>query len=451
MTGSGASGASDATSGSGASGTASGSRPASQTPRTRPEPLGAPFAQLWTASIASNLADGLGRTAVPLIATTLTRDPLLIAGISALAFVPWLLFGVLAGVIVDRVDRRFAMAAANVVRVLVASVIAFSIASDSLTIWLLYACVLVFGIGETVYDNATTAVIPSVVAKSGLERANSRMQAAELVVQNFIATPIAGVLFAVSVIIPVVSTAAGFLVAAVLALSMPVVAGRAVHDGGEPVARASVTVEAKEAISFVVAHKLLRTLIVLTSAIGALLSFAQAASILLFLDVFGVDVAAIGFVTAGVGLGALVGALIASRLVERFGRGRIMLAGSLVAGIGISVAGFAPSLWLAVLGYAIGAGGVSVWNVPWGALRQDIVPGRLLGRVTGIVRTVVWGLFPLATLIGGLVARIDLRLPFVVGGVLMIVVTLLAVKVLLSVPNAEPEAVTEPTIESSVT
>jgi MFS family permease len=388
---------------------------------------------------------------VPLIATTLTRDPLLIAGISALAFVPWLLFGVLAGVIVDRVDRRFAMAAANVVRVLVASVIAFSIASDSLTIWLLYACVLVFGMGETVYDNATTAVIPSVVAKRGLERANSRMQAAELVVQNFIATPIAGVLFALSVVIPVISTAAGFLVAAVLALSMPLVAGRAVHDGGEPVARASVKVEASEAISFVVRHKLLRTLILLTSAIGAFLSFAQAASILLFLDVFGVDVAAIGFVTAGVGLGALAGALIASRLVERFGRGRVMLGGSLVAGVGIAAAGFAPTLWLAVVGYAIGAGGVSVWNVPWGALRQDIVPGRLLGRVTGIVRTVVWGLFPIASLVGGLVARIDLRLPFMVGGALMIVASLLAVRVLLSVPDAPavPQTETETETESA--
>lgn len=57
-------------------------------------PMSAGFNRLWTSAIASNLADGIGRTAVPLIATTLTRDPALIAGLSAVTFLPWLLFGI---------------------------------------------------------------------------------------------------------------------------------------------------------------------------------------------------------------------------------------------------------------------------------------------------------------------------------------------------------------------
>ncbi|MES1212847.1 MAG: MFS transporter [Leifsonia sp.] len=165
--------------------------------------MSAGFNRLWTAAIASNLADGIGRTAVPLIATTLTRDPALIAGLSAVTFLPWLLFGIPAGMLLDRVDRRIAMAVANSLRFAVAALLAVLITTDSLTIWLLYGCVLLFGMGETVFDNATTTVVPSLVTRDQLDRANGRMQSAEIVVQNFIATPIAGFLFAAAIVLPI--------------------------------------------------------------------------------------------------------------------------------------------------------------------------------------------------------------------------------------------------------
>jgi MFS family permease len=394
--------------------------------------LGSGFNRLWTAGIASNLADGLGRTAVPLIATTLTRDPLLIAGVSALAFVPWLVFGIPAGVIVDRVDRRYAMAAANALRVLAASGIAIAIATGTLTIWLLYACILIFGVGETVYDNATTAIVPSIVEKRGLEKANSRMQAADMVVQDFIATPIAGLLFAVAIVIPVISTAAGFLVAAALALTLPLAAGRALRDPALPVVRQTARGDAREAVAFLFGHRFLRSMVLLTCATGSFLALAQASSVLFFLDTLHVPVAAIGFVTAGIGAGALVGALTASAAVRRFGRGRVMLVACLLGGLGLLSTGFAPNIYTAIACYALAAYGVATWNVPWGALRQDIVPGALLGRVTGLNRTLVWGLFPVAGLLGGLLGRIDLRLPFVVGGALVMLVTIVGSRLLLS-------------------
>ena len=80
--------------------------------------------------------------------------------------------------------------------------------------------------------------------------------------------------------------------------------------------------------------------------------------------------------------------------------------------------GLAPGLVTAILAYAVFAFAVSTWNVPWGALRQQIVPAHLFGRVLGIIRMLTWGLFPIATLLGGWVARIDLRLPFVLAAAL---------------------------------
>ncbi|KRC50921.1 MFS transporter [Leifsonia sp. Root227] len=411
-------------------------------------PMSAGFNRLWTAAIASNLADGVGRTAVPLIATTLTRDPALIAGLSAVTFLPWLLFGIPAGMLLDRVDRRIAMAVANSLRFAVAALLAVLISTDALTIWLLYGCVLLFGLGETVFDNATTTVVPSLVTRDQLDRANGRMQSAEIVVQNFIATPIAGFLFAAAIVLPVWLTGGGFLIAGLLALTIPAAAASAYRKG------AAVDGEAAQdrptfsaVVSFLVHHCFLRTMIILTSITASALAFAQGSVVLLLLQTFSVPAALIGVVTAAVGVGALVGALISSRLVERFGRGRVMFCSMLVSGAGVLCVGVTGNVIFAISSYAVGAFGVAVWNVPWGALRQAIVPNDMLGRAMGIVRTIGWGLTPIATVLGGFVARIDLRLPFVIGGIVVVALTLIAVRLLLSAGTHVPatETATEGT------
>ncbi|HEY8282484.1 MAG TPA: MFS transporter [Leifsonia sp.] len=408
-------------------------------PGSARQPLSAGFNRLWTAAITSNLADGIGRTAVPLIATTLTRDPALIAGLSAVTFLPWLLFGIPSGMLLDRVDRRHAMAAANTVRFGVAALLAVLIATDALTIWWLYGCVLLFGLGETVFDNATTTVVPSLVTRTQLDRANGRMQSAEIVVQNFIATPIAGFLFAAAIGLPVLLTGAGFLVAGLLALSIPAAAARAYRSADAAESSGGRSRPSFGAVvSFLVHHRFLRAMIVLTSVTASALAFAQGSVVLLLLQTLSVPAALIGVVTAGVGIGALIGALVSSRFVERFGRGRVMFWSMMVSGTGILCVGLTTNVFVAILAYAVGAFGVAVWNVPWGALRQAIVPGDMLGRAMGIVRTVGWGLTPIATVAGGFVARVDLRLPFVIGGGIVVALTLVAARLLFSAGDSEP-------------
>jgi MFS family permease len=348
-----------------------------------------------------------------------------------------LLFGIPAGILLDRVDRRIAMAVANSLRFAVAAVLAVLITSGSLTIWLLYACVLAFGLGETVFDNATTTVVPSLVARDQLDRANGRMQAAEIVIQNFVATPIAGFLFAAAIVLPIWLTGSGFLIAGLLALTIPAAAARALRReaggaGGErPPFRAVVT--------FLWEHRFLRWMIVLTSVTASALAFAQGSVVLLFLDTLHVPAALFGVMTAMIGLGALCGALISSRLVERFGRGRVMFCAMVLSGAGMAVVGVTANLVVAIAGYAIGAFGVAVWNVPWGAVRQALVPDGMLGRAMGIIRTIGWGLTPVATVLGGFVARIDLRLPFVIGGAVVVLLSLAAARLILSASMQTPE------------
>lgn len=426
-------------------------------------PLGRDFGKLWTASAFSNLADGVGRIAVPLIATTLTRDPLAIAAIGALAFLPWLVFGLPAGMIVDRFDRRWIMAVANAIRGLAAVGLAISTVSGTITIWWLLVGVLVFGLGETLFDNATNAIVPTIVKRPGLDRANGFMEAAQITIDNFIAAPIGGVLFALSLALPLWVGAAGYLVPIALAVMLPVSAARplrapapptplaeAAVAAGDPLAAAeegsaeaapaaaeATSVSAGEAMRYLWNHRFLRSMVVFTSIVGCAFSFAQAPIFLYFLDVHGVSPAAIGIVTAGIGLGALAGSLIASPLVTRFGRGKVMLGANLLATAGLVGVWAAPEAVSATIAYAVMACAVSIWNVPWGALRQSIIPGHLFGRVLGIIRTFTWGVFPFATLLGGWVARVDLRVPFLIAAAVTLVATLVSARLLLEAAKHE--------------
>ncbi|WP_457098482.1 MFS transporter [Microbacterium sp. P5_E9] len=424
--------------------------------------LGRDFGKLWTAAAFSNLADGLGRTAVPLIATTLTQDPLAISVIGALAFVPWLVFGLPAGMLVDRFDRRVIMAIANTIRGAVALWLAVLTMSGHIDIWALFAGTLIFGLGETLFDNATNAVLPGVVGRPQLDRANGWIQAAQVTIDNFIATPIAGILFAVSLALPLWLGGLGYIVPIVLAILLPLSAARPLREGApvpdasapdidagsplpEPVAAtlAPSKVTAREAISYLRHARYLRSMVVFTCVIGSAFSFAQAPLILFFLNEMHVAPAAIGFVTAGIGVGALIGSIVASTLVRRFGRGVVMLAANFVAALGMLLTGLAPEVFTAVAAFGLSAFAVSVWNVPWGALRQQIVPPHLFGRVLGIIRTFTWGLFPIATVLGGWVARYDLRLPMLIGAGVVFVAALCGARLLLvgtKAAGAESEA-----------
>jgi MFS family permease len=404
------------------------------------EKLGSAFGRLWGAAMTSNLADGIARLAIPLAAVSITKDPVAIALLTGLVYVPWLLFSVPSGMIVDRIDRRIAMAIANGARLLAAAGVALFIATDNVTIAVLAIATLIFGLGETLFDNATNAITPSLVKRGGLDRANGRIQAAQVGIDMFVATPISGVLFSIAVILPMIVGGAGYFVAALLVLTLPVSAARSRTADGE----LAPSVPLKEAVGFVWHHRYLRSLVLFTTAVGTAFALAQAVTALLYLDQFAVSPAMFGVVTTGIGVGGVAGSLLAGVSVKKFGRGHTMLWATIIGGLGLMGVGFAPNVWLATLAYAFGAAGVSMWNVPWGSLRQAIIPGHMLGRAIGAIRTFAWSLMPLATLAGGWIATVDLQLPFIVGGAVSVLVCLVGAPLLLKADQHFPaDAVAE--------
>lgn len=378
--------------------------------------LGPAFARLWGAAAGANLSDGFAATAAPLLAAALTRDPVLVSLVGVAQFLPWLLFGVLSGSVVDRFDRRRVAAVACGVRAVVAAAVCLLVATDHMVIAVLVGAVFVFGAFETVADGSLQAMVPAVAGRDGLVRANSRFQATEVVAQNFVAAPLAGVLFAVAAALPFVVHSAGYVVAAVLVLTLPLGAARAPRADGEPkepLTRRSLA----EGIRFLAGHPVLRPLWAVNVVLAVFNALAQAVFVLYVLDQLGLPAALYGVFAMAAAAGAVLGALIVPRLVRRFGRGPLMLVSVLVTGASYALCGFVPHPAAAATGMVAVGAAVAAWNVVSVTVRQELVPSRLLGRVHGAWRTLGWGLMPVGTLAGGVLGAVDLRLPFIVGGI----------------------------------
>lgn len=399
--------------------------------------LGGDFRNLFTANLGSSLGDGIARTAAPLLAVQLTDDPVLVAGVAALQMLPWLLFAIPAGLIIDAVDRRYALAMANTLRALLAVALFVFAATGTLTIWWLYIVIFLFGIGETVYDGAIRAVMPSIVPKALLPRANGRIEGAETVVQNFVAGPVTSALFAVAVLIPLGANAAAYALAAVLAFALPGAASGRQFAVVQPAQREPWHRVLAEGFRFIFGNRMLVKLLFLSTFIGLCFSAATASFVLFLVARLGLPEALFGAFLLTGAFGALLGSFIAAPLARRFGSGPTMAVASLMSIVPLMFAGFFPSLWVTGAVYFVTSVGVLVWNVHVMSLRQSIIPGRLLGRVHGSWRTVLWGSMPLGAVIGGFIGRVDLALPFIVGGGAATIAAIVFFRFLSRLPNPE--------------
>ena len=201
--------------------------------------LGVNYWKLWTASVISNLGDGVAMIAYPWLASAVTRNAMLIALIAIAQRIPWLIFSLPAGVITDRVDRRKIMIWTSVFRTALTLGVAFVVLASqnslpspndvlsgvvgdtNLTVyWTLVVSALLFGFAEVLYDNAAQTILPAIVEPEGLETANSRMWGAEMVMNQFVGPPLGSVLIGVAFALPFFFDAGTFAIAAALIFAL---------------------------------------------------------------------------------------------------------------------------------------------------------------------------------------------------------------------------------------
>ena len=377
-------------------------------------PLGPAFRRLLAASASANLADGMTRVALPLLAASLTRDPVLVAALTSLAFLPWLLFALPAGAVVDRVDRKRAMAAATSVRAGALAVLGVAVLTGTVSLAVLYVVAFGVGVAETFYDSAARAMLPQVVRRDQLDRGNGLLTVGETAGEGFVGAPVGAALFTVAAAAPFLTTAAAYALGGVLVCS---IAGRhrPARAGGE--APTSIRRDVADGVRWLWRHRFLRGLTLVSASTSGLQSLTTGVLVLWALEVLRIGAAGFGLLMTASGVGAVLGGLVAARLGARFGRSPVLVAGSVLAGLATLGSGLTSHGFVAGALVAAGAVGVMFWNVLTMSLRQAMIPGELFGRVQGGYRTLVWGAIPLGALLGGLLAdATSVPTVFVVAG-----------------------------------
>jgi MFS family permease len=367
---------------------------------------------MYASSATSNLADGIGRTALPLLAASYTRDPVLVAGLTTFAFLPWLLFALVSGALVDRSDRRYAMSAANAVRALSLGALALVTALHVGSIAVLYVVAFLLGTAETVYDSATRALLPQVVVRRDLDRANSLLTVEESLGQQFVGSPAGSALFALAATLPLALNSAGFAVAALLILTV-----RGVRRPERPAVRTSVRADVAEGVRWLWRHRFLRGLTLVSGATCLVNSMVNGVLVLYVLEVLHLPAGSFGLVVLAAGIGALIGGLMTPWVARLVGRAPALTGGAALTAVTTGLMGLVSDGWVAAVLLGVSAAGVMTWNVLTMSLRQSLIPERMFGRVQGAYRTVVWGAIPVGSLAGGAVAHVlGVAAVFVVSG-----------------------------------
>jgi MFS family permease len=386
---------------------------------TRRGTLGTPFLLLFTATTASNLGDGVLLAAVPLLARQVSDDPLVVSSVTVAATLPWLVFGLAAGAVVDRHDRRRAMIVADVVRAAVLAAFALLAASGSPAFVAIIALVFVLGAAETVFDTAAQAILPALVPADRLERANGRLFGAQIASNGFVGPPLGALLFAVSASVPFGIDAATFAVSALLLARIPA-RGRgprpAGADGTLPAQPTTLRQEVREGLAWLWRHAGVRAFAVGAAVVNLAHTAAMAVVVLLVQDRLHAGDMAFGLALTGAAAGSIVGSQCASWLVERVGRRRAVLAAIGTFSTSLLCVGLAPTVALVAVGLAAFGAAGEVWNVVAVSYRQALVPDHLLGRVMATYRVIAYGAMPVGAALGGAVAAVaGVRATFVVG------------------------------------
>jgi len=392
-------------------------------------PLGHDFSRIWSASLITNLVDGVLRLAAPLLAVSLTQDPILIGALSALGLLPWLFFAIPIGAIVDRVDRRKALVLGNLLRALIAFFIAFAVLQGFINIWLLLISVFFFGICEVLVDTTSQSVLPQILDKSNYERGNSRLQISEVIVSQFAGAPLSGFLYAVSIALPFYFSTTGFILAGLLILLFPFEREiNARKEGEVGQAKLGLKGDIKFALNYLYQDKQIFSIVVITTSLGFFYSLSNAIAPLFILKELSVSPAMFGVVLAIGGIGALIGSIAAPMASKYLGRGRALAINVFLASLLVIFIGLSPNAYFFVVVSVLIGFTISVWNILLMSLYQSLIPPELYGRIHGARRTIVWGLMPIGSLLGGVIARGGLRLPFLIGGAIATLISLFSYK-----------------------
>jgi MFS family permease len=379
-----------------------------------PRKFNSNFWKYWTGQTISNLGNSVTLFALPLLVYKITGSALNLGLQSAAEMLPYLLFGLLLGAVMDRVDRKRTMILTDIARGAVIATIPLMFALGHLSVWWIYGVGFVHSTLTICFETGQFAAIPNLVDQDDLVTANGRIQASYSGA-SILGPVVAGVLVA---FLPLASLllldSFSFLVSA-LSLVLVTISFNAAEDRTN--ARQHILQDVREGLSYVLRHPVLRN-ISLMMALVNFVSTTVMAQLVLFAKVrLQANDTQVGLLFTAGSLGIVALSLLAGVFRKRWTFSRVALGALMCMGLFILALSFTRSFWLALVFVAIQQGCGILFNINTGSLRQAIVPNHMLARVMSIAGVLAWSAIPLGSLLGGYLITATGNVALVYGGI----------------------------------
>ena len=373
-----------------------------------PARLGGGFRWLLASSWISNLGDGIAIAAGPLLVASQTRDAFLVALAALVQWLPPLLFGLYAGALSDRLDRRMIVVTVDVLRAVVLLVIAASILTGAVSIAVILVALFLLGTAEVFADNSSQTLLPMLVRRQDLALANARIQAGFITVNQLAGPPLGAALFAAGMAWPFIGQAILVALGAVLISRVALPPHPRDLTRSTPIRR-----DIAEGFRWVRHHAAVRTLVLTIFTFNITFGAAWSVLVLYATRQLGLGEIGFGLLTTVSAMGGLLGTLTYGWITRRVSLGNIMRIGLIIetlTHLGLALT-TVPSVAMAIF-FVFGAHAF-VWGTTSVTVRQRAVPTVLQGRVGSVNTVGVFGGLVVGSAVGGLLAqRYGVTAPF---------------------------------------
>lgn len=388
--------------------------------------MGSRFTRLWLAQSVSELGTGLHLVAFPLLATTMTSDPRLIAALALVSGAPGLLLALPIGVWVDRSHRGRLMAGSDLTCVLLIALLLMTWSLGTLHLWVLFVLAAGLGIAELIFGTSTFALLPLLVTEPDLLRANSFLSVSGQVGAGVLGPALGGLAFAVTPFLPFALNGASYLLSSLVigsfawrgttrAPRLPSEAGAAVRHKVRK--EGAWKAELTAGLSYLRRHKAARTTLILSATAGLFGWMPEATFVLFAKNELHVSTYGFGLLLGVTTVGAVVGGVLVGRFAGRLNTAVLLQVTYLTYGLLLIPMVFVRSPWIAAVVFFIQGLPLIACQAAVRSLQQRIVPLELLGRVGAVNRLAGSAVIPISLFAGGMLGHwLGLRAVWAIAG-----------------------------------
>ncbi len=403
-----------------------------------PTRLGTSFRWLLASSWVSNIGDGVILAAGPLLVASETREPFLVALAWMLQYLPWLVFGLFAGVVADRVNRKTLITVANGCRVVVLTVLVGTIVTGQVNITVVLASMFLLGVGETFADTTTATLLPMIVARRDLGIGNARLLAGTVTLNQLVGPPVGALLFSAGRSWPFLTQVICIAVSILLVLRVQLPPhGRAREEGPKP-----IRTDIVEGLRWLWNHAAVRTLTITIVTFNVTFGAAWSVLVLYSIERLGMGHLGFGLLTSSLACGGLLGTFSYGWLERHVSLGNIMRGGLVIETVTHLTLALTTTPAVALATFFVFGAHAFIWGTTSAAVRQRAVPTHVQGRVQSVYMIGVTGGIVVGSLIGGAIAaRWGVTAPFWFAFVGSAVILVLIWRQLLHIAHADEEVI----------